>query len=453
MRDHDVGEAVARVLQRGSGPDRGVRERVTGLRLRIGVPEQPVHQAGIDGVRRALDSDLVRTRPRRQQDLPLPRRRPPMTCASKAPPCPLRSRAYYFQLLPRRQTRYGVFLRPDPLTCASVTRITGQLRAQFGLVSAGAFPPHATLAGSLPLAGPPEEELKFPRSPRSRPSPVPEPRARVAQRRPHLRRPRPRDGAPRRHRRRGRPPAARRFGRAGGGPVRARALARAPLARARTTSPRDPDCRTRSRNTSAGWPSRCRRVPGRGRRGLPARARDLERQLVTRDDVGARAQPAGSLRARHTGHAQARADPRASDQERERAVAEIRDHFTAGRLSEEELDERVAAAYAARTQRELAAPACRPARAPGHAGAGARGAGGAPAASAAALAAGDRRAVGRVPPVHGDLGGDRRRGLVLADLGRARRGDHAGAQRVSVCAGPAPELDRVERELEQRKRK
>jgi hypothetical protein len=54
-------------------------------------------------------------------------------------------------------TRYGVFLRPDPLTCAAVTCITGQLRAQFGLVSAGAFPPHATLAGSLPLAGPPEE--------------------------------------------------------------------------------------------------------------------------------------------------------------------------------------------------------------------------------------------------------------------------------------------------------
>jgi hypothetical protein len=47
--------------------------------------------------------------------------------------------------------RYGVFLRPDPLTCAAVTRITDQLRAQYGLVSAGAFPPHATLAGSLPV--------------------------------------------------------------------------------------------------------------------------------------------------------------------------------------------------------------------------------------------------------------------------------------------------------------
>jgi len=57
-------------------------------------------------------------------------------------------------------TRYGVFLRPDPLTCAAVTRITGQLRAQFGLVSAGAFPPHATLAGSLPLAAPPEELIR-----------------------------------------------------------------------------------------------------------------------------------------------------------------------------------------------------------------------------------------------------------------------------------------------------
>jgi hypothetical protein len=52
--------------------------------------------------------------------------------------------------------RYGVFLRPDPRTCAAVTAIAGQLRAQYGLVSAAAFPPHATLAGSLPLAGGPE---------------------------------------------------------------------------------------------------------------------------------------------------------------------------------------------------------------------------------------------------------------------------------------------------------
>lgn len=49
-------------------------------------------------------------------------------------------------------TRYGVFLTPDPATCLAVTTITAALRAQYGFVSAGAFPVHATLAGSLPLA-------------------------------------------------------------------------------------------------------------------------------------------------------------------------------------------------------------------------------------------------------------------------------------------------------------
>jgi hypothetical protein len=47
--------------------------------------------------------------------------------------------------------RYGIFLRPDPRTCRAVTVVTDQLRAQYGLVSAGAFPPHATLVGSQPL--------------------------------------------------------------------------------------------------------------------------------------------------------------------------------------------------------------------------------------------------------------------------------------------------------------
>lgn len=45
--------------------------------------------------------------------------------------------------------RYGVYLRPDPATCWTVTQITTALRAQYGLVSAGAFPPHATLVGNL----------------------------------------------------------------------------------------------------------------------------------------------------------------------------------------------------------------------------------------------------------------------------------------------------------------
>lgn len=47
--------------------------------------------------------------------------------------------------------RHGVFLTPDARTSAAVTTITSLVRAQIGLVSAGAFPPHVTLAGSLPL--------------------------------------------------------------------------------------------------------------------------------------------------------------------------------------------------------------------------------------------------------------------------------------------------------------
>jgi hypothetical protein len=46
-------------------------------------------------------------------------------------------------------------------------------------------------------------------------------------------------------------------------------------------------------------------------------------------------------------------DLRASDEQRERAVREIREHFAAGRLTDDELSERVQAAYAARTEGEL----------------------------------------------------------------------------------------------------
>ena len=45
---------------------------------------------------------------------------------------------------------------------------------------------------------------------------------------------------------------------------------------------------------------------------------------------------------------------RVSDQERERAAEEIRQHFAAGRLDEDELNERVSAAYTAKTNGELA---------------------------------------------------------------------------------------------------
>ncbi len=44
---------------------------------------------------------------------------------------------------------------------------------------------------------------------------------------------------------------------------------------------------------------------------------------------------------------------RASDEQRDRAAEDIREHFAAGRLSEDELDERVQAAYSAKTQQEL----------------------------------------------------------------------------------------------------
>ena len=46
---------------------------------------------------------------------------------------------------------------------------------------------------------------------------------------------------------------------------------------------------------------------------------------------------------------------RASDEQRERAAQEIREHFAVGRLSDEELNERVQGAYGARTQGELSA--------------------------------------------------------------------------------------------------
>ena len=44
---------------------------------------------------------------------------------------------------------------------------------------------------------------------------------------------------------------------------------------------------------------------------------------------------------------------RASDQQRERAAGELREHFAAGRLSEDEFSDRVQSAYGARTESEL----------------------------------------------------------------------------------------------------
>jgi hypothetical protein len=47
------------------------------------------------------------------------------------------------------------------------------------------------------------------------------------------------------------------------------------------------------------------------------------------------------------------ADLRASDQDRDLAAQQLRDHFAAGRLSEDELNERIERAYSAKTRQQL----------------------------------------------------------------------------------------------------
>jgi hypothetical protein len=49
------------------------------------------------------------------------------------------------------------------------------------------------------------------------------------------------------------------------------------------------------------------------------------------------------------------AELRVSDEERERAAQEIRDHYAAGRLDDDELSSRLSAAYGAKTSGQLAA--------------------------------------------------------------------------------------------------
>jgi hypothetical protein len=61
---------------------------------------------------------------------------------------------------------------------------------------------------------------------------------------------------------------------------------------------------------------------------------------------GAAPPPAGALRS-------AAMEERASDQDREQAAEQIRDHYAAGRLTDDELDSRVQAAYGAQTTAEL----------------------------------------------------------------------------------------------------
>lgn len=58
---------------------------------------------------------------------------------------------------PIAEYTYGVYLRPDPLTCRAVVDLTELMRRQFGIVSAAAFPPHATLVGAVPSAATTEQ--------------------------------------------------------------------------------------------------------------------------------------------------------------------------------------------------------------------------------------------------------------------------------------------------------
>ncbi len=61
-------------------------------------------------------------------------------------------------LTERPEYTYGVYLRPDPLTCRAVMELTDIMKRQFGIVSSAAFPPHATLVGAIPTEAS-EDEL------------------------------------------------------------------------------------------------------------------------------------------------------------------------------------------------------------------------------------------------------------------------------------------------------
>jgi Domain of unknown function (DUF1707) len=142
---------------------------------------------------------------------------------------------------------------------------------------------------------------------------------------------------------------------------------------------------------------------------------------------------------------------RASDQERERVAQEIREHYAAGRLTEEELDERVQSAYRAQTHEQLQALMADLPQLP------------ATAAQQRAELVARRRHLQRrlLQQTGGGLGL-----FVLCVVVWAASGAHGQFWPVWVALvtvlpllrngwrlyGPAPELDRVERELARRER-
>ncbi len=145
-------------------------------------------------------------------------------------------------------------------------------------------------------------------------------------------------------------------------------------------------------------------------------------------------------------------DLRASDEQRERAAQEIREHFAAGRLTDDELSDRVQAAYAARTEGELKALLADLPKLPAS-----------PAQQKAELAARRRQLQRRLVQ---ETGGGAALFVLCTVIWLV---DGASGQFwpiwVALVAlipllrngwrlyGPAPELDRVERELEARRQK
>jgi len=141
---------------------------------------------------------------------------------------------------------------------------------------------------------------------------------------------------------------------------------------------------------------------------------------------------------------------RASDEQRDRAATEIRDHFAAGRLDDDELGERLDAVYRARTEGELRAlradlPPLPPSR------------------SQARAAIADRRSRLRrevIQQTGGTLGA-----FVLCTAIWAASGAQGAFWPIWVALialipllrngwrlyGPAPELDRVEADLARRR--
>jgi hypothetical protein len=145
-------------------------------------------------------------------------------------------------------------------------------------------------------------------------------------------------------------------------------------------------------------------------------------------------------------------DMRVSDEQRDRATQEIREHFAAGRLSEDELSERVQAAYSARTEQELQTALSDLPKLPAT-----------PAQQKAELAA--RRSMLQRRMLQEAGGGMGAFALCTAIwAGSGASGQFWPIWVLLVCLvpllrngwrlyGPAPDLDRVERELEGRRRR